>query len=58
MKSKIKPGDRVTFTWAGKNYGRKGLIEHVRKDGSFIVHFDDAPSGAILVVLPYEVAKL
>ena len=30
-------------------------MEHVRKDGLLIVHFDADPSGTILVVQPYEV---
>ena len=57
MKSKFKPGDRVTFTWAGKNYGKKGLVEYVRKDGNVIVHFDNDPPGTILVVLPFEISR-
>lgn len=57
-KSRFKPGDRVWFTWAGKRYKQEGFVEHVRKDGGLIVHFDADPPGTILVVQPYEIEAL
>lgn len=55
---KIKAGDRVTFVSAGKNFERQGLVEHVRRDGKLILHFDADPVGSILVVEPYDIVKL
>ena len=39
-KSKFKLGDRVWFTYAGRRFKQEGSVEHVRKDGLLIVHFD------------------
>lgn len=54
-KSKFTVGDRVWFTYAGPRFKQEGSVEHVRKDGLLIVHFDADPPDAILVVQPYEV---
>jgi len=54
-KSKFKVGDRVWFTYAGERFKQEGTVEHVRKDGLLIVHFDADPPRTILVVHPYEV---
>lgn len=56
-RSKFKKGDRVRFTYAGPNFNRVGTVEHVRRDELLIVHFDDAPENAILVVRPYEIVS-
>lgn len=56
-RSKFKAGDRVTFVYAGKRLGKRGIVAHVRKDGNLIVQFDDEPD-SILVVQPYEVDKI
>ncbi len=55
-RSKFKSGDRVVFTWAGPHHRKTAIVEHVRKDGALIIHFDTDPPGVILVVQPYEVA--
>lgn len=54
-KSKYSAGDRVWFTYAGPRFRQEGTVEHVRKDGVLLVHFDGAPPGAILAVQSYEV---
>jgi hypothetical protein len=57
-KSKFKVGDRVWFTYAGDSFKQEGSVEHVRKDGLLIVHFDVDPPDSGRVVYPYEVGPI
>lgn len=56
--SRIKVGERVVWTWAGPHFGKQALVEHVRKDGLLILHFDGTPAGDIQMCQPYEVARV
>ncbi len=47
---RYKPGDRIIYDWAGPRFGQAGLVEHVRKDGHLIVHFDVDPPDFIVVL--------
>lgn len=54
---RYEKGVRVTFQKAGKYYGERGTVEHVRKDGWLVVHPDSEPEGALLIVYPTDVSK-
>jgi len=57
-KFKYSAGDRVWFTYAGPRFKQEGTVEHVRRDGVLLVHFDGAPPETILAVQSYEVAPI
>jgi hypothetical protein len=43
------------FAMMGDRFRAEGTVEHVRKDGLLIVHYNDDPPGAISVVHPSDV---
>lgn len=51
----IRTGTRIVWVWYGRNYNRRGEVQHILANGKILVHFDDAPRYSWQMALPCNV---